>query len=36
MTWSPWQKQKNSQMDLEEMHGRDEQVSMTSLKLKTK
>ena len=23
MTWSPWQKQKNSQMDAQEMHGRD-------------
>ena len=23
MTWSPWQKQKNSQMDPQEMHGRD-------------
>ena len=23
MTWSPWQKQKNSQMDVQEMHGRD-------------
>ena len=23
MTWSPWQKLKNSQMDAQEMHGRD-------------
>ena len=23
MTWSPWQKQKNSQMDAKEMHGID-------------
>ena len=23
MTWSPWQKLKNSQMDMQEMHGRD-------------
>ena len=23
MTWSPWQKQKKSQMDAQEMHGRD-------------
>ena len=23
MTWSPWQKLKNSQMDVQEMHGRD-------------
>ena len=23
MTWSPWQKQKNSQMDAQEMHGKD-------------
>ena len=22
MTWSPWQKQKNSQMDAQEMHGK--------------
>ena len=36
MTWSPWQKQKNSQMDAQEMHGKDKQVSMTSLKVKTK
>ena len=36
MTWSPGQKLKNSQMDVQEMHGRDEQVSMTSLKVKTR
>ena len=36
MTWSPWQKQKNSQMDVQEMHGKDSQVSMTSLKVKTR
>ena len=23
MTWSPWQKQKSSQMDAQEMHGKD-------------
>ena len=23
MTWSPWQKQKNSHMDVQEMHGKD-------------
>ena len=36
MTWSPWQKLMNSQMDAQEMHGRDQQVSMTSLKVKTR
>ena len=35
MTWSPWQKQ-NSQMDVQEMHGKGKQVSMTSLKVKTR
>ena len=34
MTWSPWQKQKNSQIDAQEMNGRDRQVSMSSLKVK--
>ena len=34
MTLSPWQKLQNSQMDVQEMHGRDEHVSMTSLKVK--
>ena len=29
-------KKKNSQMDVQEMHGRDYQVSMTSLKVKTR
>ena len=36
MTWSPWEKQKNSQMDAQEMHGRGQQVSVTSLKVKTR
>ena len=36
MTWSPWQKLMNSQMDVQEMHGRDKQVTMTSLKVKTR
>ena len=36
MTWSSWQKQKNSQMDEREMHGKGQQVSMTSLKVKTR
>ena len=36
MTWSPWQKQKNSQMDVQEINGKDKQVSMTSLKVKTR
>ena len=35
MTWSPWQKQKNAQMDAQEMHGENYQVNMTSLKVKT-
>ena len=30
MTWSPWQKQKNSQMDAQEMHGRDAWERLTS------
>ena len=36
MTWSPWQKQKNSQMDAQKMHDSDYQVSMSSLNVKTK
>ena len=36
MAWSPWQKQENYQMDVQAMHGRGKQVSMTSLKVKTR
>ena len=36
MTWSPWQKLMNSQMDVQEMHERGEQVNMTSEKVKTR
>ena len=36
MTWCPWQKQMNSQMDAQELHGRDKLVSMTSQRVKTR
>ena len=36
MTWAPRQKHKNSKMDAQEIHGKDQQMSMTSLKVKTK